>query len=61
MNRGQRTPLGVVEDYWDRTEVDMDMYIGNHICCMNVLCYLVCIQSIMYSGLCVLLVLSNRA
>lgn len=26
MHRGQRTPLGVVEDYWDRTEADRDMH-----------------------------------
>ena len=26
MHRGQRTPLGVVEDYWDRTEAGRDMH-----------------------------------
>ena len=26
MHRGQPTPLGVVEDYWDRTEAGRNMY-----------------------------------
>ena len=26
MHRGQRTPLGIVEDYWDRTEAGRDMH-----------------------------------
>jgi hypothetical protein len=37
MHRGQRTPLGVVEDYWDRTEAGRDMHsnLDAHDACVH--------------------------
>ena len=37
MHRGQRTPLGVVEDYWDRTEAGRDMHsdLGANDACVH--------------------------
>ena len=38
LHRGHRTPLGIVEDYWDRTEVDGDIFftiLGEELAALN--------------------------